>query len=94
MTHLPLLVLLGLVGKDGDLLCLAVLQDLSANSSLGTILAYLQPVVGAYCKYGVKGDLGVCLGVQLLDIKHIALRHLVLFTAGNNNCVHLSFSFT
>ena len=49
MTHLPLLVLLGLVGKDGDLLCLAVLQDLSANSSLGTILAYLQPVVGAYC---------------------------------------------
>ena len=55
MTHLALGVLLGLVGEDGDLLSLAVLNYLSCNACACNVgSADGEAVVGTDCYYLIK----------------------------------------
>ena len=93
MTHLALFVLLWLVGEDGNLLTLAVLENLSLNSGLCTILACLEALVAAYCQNFIKCDFCISLGIQLFDVENIALSNLVLLTTCYDSCVYSIISF-
>ena len=81
--------LLGVVLEDADLLALAVLDDLALHrgalhhgSAEGGLVAVHdgQDLVKLH---GVAGFL-----VQLLDVDHVALGHLVLLAASHDDCVH------
>ena len=66
MTHLALGVLLGLVGEDGDLLSLAVLNYLSCNACACNVgSADGEAVVGTDCYYLIKGVIGCFFGAEL-----------------------------
>ena len=81
--------LLGIVLEDADLLALAVLHDLGLhgstlhNGSAERSLLTIDDSQDLLELYGIAS-----LVVQLLDVDHITLGHLVLLAAGHDNCVH------
>ena len=81
--------LFGGVLEDADLLALAVLHHGSVHAGA---LHHGGAEGGAVAVEDsqdlVEGDLGVGLGLQLFDEEGVALGHLVLLSAGLNNCVH------
>ena len=85
--------LLGVVLEDADLLALAVLDDLALHrgalhhgSAEGGLVA-VQDGQDLVKLHGVAGFL-----VQLLNVDHVALGHLVLLAAGHDDCVHVVVS--
>ena len=91
MTLLAFFVLLWLVSKYSNLLTLAILKNLSVNSSLSAILTSLKAVVCTDCKNCVECYILFSLSIKLFDIKNIAFSNLVLLTACNNNSVQSLF---
>ena len=90
MTHLLLLALLGLVLEDGDLLSLAVLDDLSfdgcafhdGSADLGVLtIQNSQNLLKLNCL--------LSFSLQLLDVQNITLGYGVLLATGYDNCFHL-----
>ena len=81
MTLLAFFVLLWLVSKYSNLLTLAILKNLSVNSSLSAILTSLKAVVCTDCKNCVECYILFSLSIKLFDIKNIAFSNLVLLTA-------------
>ena len=82
--------LLGGILEDTDLLALAILHDggvhrsaLHGGSAEGGLVAIQngQHLVEHHALTG--------LGLQLLDEQDVALAHLILLAAGNNDCLHL-----
>lgn len=81
MAHLALLALLRLVGKDRNLLRLAVLQNLARNAcALNIRSADLRAVLVADCD-DRELDRFVFIGRELFDIDDVAVLNLVLLTA-------------
>ena len=81
--------LLGIVLEDADLLALAVLHDLGLHGSAlhnGGAEGSLLTVDDGQDLLELHGI--ASLVVQLLDVDHIALGHLVLLAASHDNCVH------
>ena len=88
VTHLALLVLLGLVGENCDFLALAVLENLCGNlCALYEGSADLNAVVCADCYY-VEGYGVVCFSFKLLYEDYLVVGNLVLLAACLNYCVH------
>ena len=86
MAHLALLALLRLVGEDGDLLSLTVLQDLTGyGSTLNIRCADLGAVLVAQCDNRELNCL-VFIDCKLLNVNNVAVLNLVLLTACFNNC--------
>ena len=80
--------LLGLVLEDDDLLTLAVFHNGSVH---GSALHHGSAELGLVTQDGqdlVELDLVAGLLRQLLDEEDVALGHLVLLTAGLNDCMH------
>ena len=96
VTDLLLLVLLGLVLQNVDLLTLAVLQHLS--SYLRTVnngCANLEAVLVGQSHDAVEDDLVLFIDIELLDKNNVLLDYLVLLSAGFDNSKHekhLSFT--
>ena len=89
MAHLSLLVLLGLVGHNGDLLSLAVLYDLSGNRYIRKIrCADFKLFAVAVSEDFVNCDGLVGFSSKLFNEDLVILGDLVLFAAGLDNCVH------
>mgnify|MGYP001625624466 CR=1 FL=1 len=89
VTHLALGVLLGTIGEDGDLLPLAVLDDLRGH--LGTLnngSPELEVAIVAGSDHSVKFNSGICFSVQLLDEKNIAFADAILLPTGLDDSVH------
>ena len=89
MTHLLLLVLLGLVLKNVDLLALAVLQNVGSDlCTLDNGSSDLQTVICGNSHNAVK-SYGFTLGnIKLLDEDNVTLVDLVLLSAGFDNSKH------
>ena len=84
--------LLGIVLEDADLLALAVLDDLGLHGSAlhnGGAEGGLLAVDDSQYLVELDGVAGFL--VQLLDVDHVALGHLVLLAAGHDDCVHCLF---
>ena len=89
MTQLTGLTLLGLVGEDGDLLTLAVLQHIGGDgSTLHIGSADLQVRIVVQSDHLIEGDRGFLSNIQLLNVQNVAVLNLVLLAAGFDNCVH------
>ena len=67
MTLLAFFVLLWLVSKYSNLLTLAILKNLSVNSSLSAILTSLKAVVCTDCKNCVECYILFSLSIKLFD---------------------------
>ena len=94
MTDLLLLALLSLVAQDVDLLALAVLDDLSLDSStLNNGSADLGVLAVQDSQNSLELDGSLSLSVQLLDEQNVALRDGVLLTTGNDNCLPFCFTY-
>ena len=89
VTELALLILLGLVGEDNNLLRLAVLENLCGDArAFNRGSSDYNAVILADGNDLVKGDLLLRLCVQLFDEYDIAGLNLLLLSAGFDNCVH------
>ena len=89
VTDLLLLVLLGLVLQNIDLLVLTVLENLGSN--LGTFNSgstYLEAVVVGQCLYAVENDLVSFICFELFNKDNVLLDYFVLLSAGFDNCKH------
>src|SRR5699024_2023443 len=82
--------LLGGVLEDAHLLALAVLHHSGGHGSAlhsGSAEGGVVPV--QHSQNLIEHDLLAGLGLQLLDEQSVALRHLVLLAAGNDDCLHV-----
>ena len=95
MTDLLLLALLSLVLQDVDLLALAVLDDLSLNSSaLNNGSTDLGVLTVQDSQDLLELDNGLSLSVQLLDVQNVTLSDGVLLATSDDNCLHFFHSPT
>ena len=89
MSDSRLLVLLGLVLQNVDLLVLALLENLCRdlrafqNGSTRT-----EAGIAGHCYDFVEYDLVAFLRIELFNENHILLDDLVLLSAGFNDCKH------
>ena len=84
-----LLALLSLVLEDGDLLGLAVLDDLSLDGcTLNNGRANLGVLAVQDSQNLLELHGSLSLSVQLLDVQDIALSNGVLLATGHDNCFH------
>ena len=89
VTDLLLLVLLGLVLQDMDLLALAVLNDVGGNgSALNVGSAAGERIAQLKGENLIKGNRFPLVYFELFDEDDVAFRDLVLLSAGFDNCVH------
>ncbi len=89
MTHLAGTTLLGLVGEDGDLLALTVLNYGSLNGRILNVgLSNLEGGGLFNSNDLVKNDLGVLFSVELFYIDEVALFYAILLSACFDNSVH------
>ena len=94
MAHLLLLVLLGLVAEDSDLLALAVLDDLSLDgSTLNSGSADLGVLTIQHSQNLLELHGSASLSLQLLDVQDITLGDGLLLTTGHDNCFHFFFTY-
>ena len=89
VTHLLLLVLLGLVLEDDNLLVLAVLQNLCGYlSAVHNGSACLEAVVVRESNNLIEDDFVSFIDIELFDKNNVLLDYLVLLSAGFDNCKH------
>ena len=89
MTLLFLLVLLGLVLENNDLLSATVLNYVSLDLSAFDVRSTKGGVLTAgYCEDVLEGYLLAFLNTQLLNEDDITLAYLVLLSAWFKNCKH------
>ena len=97
MTHLSLLVLLGLVGHYIDLLAFAVLHNIGRNlCTFQYGITNFEAVVAGNRENAIKLNLRTCFNIKFLNEDDISLVNLVLLYASLDYCKHekhLSFIY-
>ncbi len=94
MALLLLLVLLGLVLEDGDLLSLAVLYDLSLDGcALHRGSADLGVLPVQHSQNLLELHSGFRFSLQLLYVQDITLGDGLLLATGHDNCFHFFFTY-
>ena len=89
VADLLLLVLLGLVLQNIDLLVLTVLENLGSNlSTLNNRRTNLESVVVGQCLNAVENDFVSFSNFELLYKNDVLLDYFVLLSAGFDNCKH------